>query len=166
MFGGIPGIYCVVFATMLAGRIPIIPSSLLRLPGTAVSEDIPGKLLEFPLCVRCHRLKALWNHRNIGRPTTRQRSHLHLRSLGSKLDALGSLGHDGVQIAGEPNRRLDGLHRDGEGRQASVDASYRRMSGVTEMPWTTTEVATTASIIPVSQEASGAGTPWTMANIR
>jgi hypothetical protein len=49
---------------------------------------------------------------------------------------------------------------------SDVALLYRRISGVTETPWTSTEVATTASVSPVSSLAISSETPWTIAYIR
>ena len=49
---------------------------------------------------------------------------------------------------------------------SDVASLYRRISGVTDTPWTTTEVATTASVSPISSLADSSGTPCTIAYIR
>ena len=57
-------------------------------------------------------------------------------------------------------------HRRSTQSPSDVASLYRRISGVTETPWTTTEVATTASVSPISNLAISSETPCTIAYIR
>jgi hypothetical protein len=71
---------------------------------------------------------------------------------------------DSAQVTVAPPRQE--LHTAAQRRRFGARFAYRRISGVTEMPWSTTDAATVVSVIAINSCANESGRPRLIAYMR